>query len=37
MIIFCIYEPSGCCVKNELEEGKGRSREMSYGRCPSKG
>lgn len=22
MIIFCLYESSGCCVKNELEEGK---------------
>lgn len=24
IIIFCIYEPSVCCVQNELEEGKSR-------------
>lgn len=36
IITFCIYEPPGCCVKNELEEGKNRSRRMNYCSCPGK-
>lgn len=26
IIILCIYEPFGCCVKNELEEGQSKKQ-----------